>query len=288
MRKRLIGAAAVLVALLLALALNTARNYAGWRPVSDTPAQREAELALHWRLLIPEGPGPHPAAVLLSGCDGVQDNMFWWAEQYVDMGRAVLILDSHAPRNLDRAQTWRAVCAAQVLPGVERAGDLAVALAALRAMPGIDASDVALLGTSHGGWTVMEFLRLLGQGTAPPGLSGWPAPPADLAAGLGPVVLLYPYCGLLNNATRAPWPPVRALMLLAEQDMITNPAECRTMGEELIAAGTDLTIRTYAGLNHGFDQRQRSPLSPLVFDPKARARATRDVQDFMQAAAPGG
>lgn len=290
MRKRLIIGLAILAALLLALVLNTARNYAGWQPLSDTPAKRRAELAAHWRLLLPDGPGPHPAAVLLSGCDGVHDNMDWWAERYVAMGRAALILDSHAPRRLDKAQAWRAVCAGQILPGAERAGDLAVALAALRRMPEIDASDVALLGASHGGWTVMEFLRLLDEAKPPPGLTAWPAPPGDLAAGLGPVVLLYPYCGLLSNADRAPWPPVRVLMLLAEQDTITDAGDCRRMADGLRAKGADLTVTTYPGINHGFDQSERSSLSPLVFDPKARAQATRDVERFMQgfaAAAPG-
>lgn len=286
MRKRLIiiGLAA-LATILLALALNTTRNYVGWQPIPDTPAARLARLQPHWRLLTPKGPGPHRVAVLLSGCDGVRDNMDWWARQIVARGRAALILDSHAPRGLDLAQAWRAVCAAQLLPGAERAGDLAVALAALRRMPGIDMTDAMLLGASHGGWTVTEFLRLVMGDRPPPGLTAWPVPPADLARDLGPVVLLYPYCGLLNTADKGAWPPVPVLMILGEDDQITDPGECRRMAAELAAAGTDITVRTYAGVNHGFDQSERSALSPLEFDPVARDRAGRDVKDFLQALA---
>lgn len=291
MRKRLILALAMLGLVALALGLNTARNYAGWQPATETPAERLARLEPHWRILRPEGPGPHPAAVLLSGCDGVHDNMDYWARQFVAMGRAALILDSHAPRLLDKAQAWRALCAGQVLPGAERAGDLAVALAALRRMPDIDASDVALLGASHGGWTAMELLRALGEDEPPPGLTAWPIPRDSLAAQLGPVVLLYPYCGLLNGAAKGPWPGhVQGLMLLAELDSITDSADCQRMGEDLVARGAHLAVITYPGINHGFDQRERSSLSPLEFDARARAQATRDIRAFMQgfaAPAPG-
>jgi len=287
MRKRLILVLALPGLVVLALALNTARNYAGWQPATESPAERLARLEPHWRILRPDGPGPHPAAVLLSGCDGVHDNMDYWARQFLAMGRAALILDSHAPRGLDRAQAWRAICAGQVLPGAERAGDLAVALAALREMPGIDASDVALLGTSHGGWTAMELLRQLGGAEPPPGLAAWPAPPGSLAAQLGPVVLLYPYCGLLNGAAKGAWPGhVRGLMLLAELDSITDAADCQRMAADMAAQGAHLAVTAYPGIDHGFDQRERSVLSPLEFDPAARARAGADIRAFIQGFAP--
>ncbi|MDQ7775855.1 dienelactone hydrolase family protein [Paracoccus aminovorans] len=282
MRKPLILLAALLGLVLAGLGLNTARNYAGWQPAPDTPAARLARLAPHWRLLRPDTPGPHPVVVLLSGCDGVRDNMDYWARQFTAMGRAALILDSHAPRGLDKAQAWRAVCAAQVLPGSERAGDLAVALAALRDMPGIDATQVAVLGASHGGWTAMELLHALSAPVPPPGLTDWPAPPASLAAQLGPAVLLYPYCGLVSTAD-GPWPAqVRVLMLLAGRDSITDPAACRATAADQLARGTDLTLRIDPEADHGFDQSERSRLSPLAFNPEATAWARARVLAFVR------
>lgn len=283
MRQRLILVAAVAGLVVVLLALNTARNAAGWQPITHTPEERDTLLRPAWRLLRPPGPGPHKAAILLSGCDGVHDNMDWWAGVMLAQGRAALILDSHAPRGLTLAQSWRAVCAGQVLPGAERAGDIAAALTALRGMAGIDASDVALLGASHGSWSVMELMADLGDGAVPPGLTDWPAPPESLAAQVGPVLLLYPYCGVLSGAGRAAWPGhVQGLMILAQNDSITDPGACRKMAATLTAKGTRLQVETLAGTDHGFDQRERSALSALQFDEPARDRATDLAQDFLQ------
>lgn len=283
MRKRLIVLAVTALAVLVLLGLNTARNAAGWQPIVQTPAQRLSLLSGSWRMILPQGPGPHKAAILLSGCDGVHDNMDYWARVMRAQGRAALILDSHAPRKLNRAQAWRAVCAGQILTGAERAGDLAVALAALRDMPGIDARDVAVLGASHGGWAAMELMAQLGQPDPPPGLSDWPLPPRDLAAQVGPVVLLYPYCGLISGAAAGPWPSgARGLMLLAENDSITDPASCREMLASLRAQNTDLHSMTLPDIDHGFDQHERSRLSQLEFNAAARDKATALIVEFLQ------
>jgi dienelactone hydrolase len=274
--------ALLLLVLVTVLVLNTARNAMGWQPLVDTPQQRRAVLSSGWRIAQPPGPGPHRAAILLSGCDGVHDNMEWWAARLRAQGRATLILDSHGPRGIDRAQSWRAVCAGQLLTGSERAGDLATALVALSEMPGIDAHDVAILGTSHGAWTAMELMAALARPEPPPGLSAWPAPPADIAAQVGPVILLYPYCGLLSRAGGSAWPmPARGLMLLAQNDSITSPQDCRAMAQGLHGKGAALRVLTLPGTDHGFDQQERSALSPLQFDARSRDRAGMLVDDFL-------
>ncbi|MTH62733.1 dienelactone hydrolase family protein [Paracoccus shanxieyensis] len=283
MRQRLTVLAVTAVMVLVLLALNTARNAVGWQPLVEPPEARAQMLAASWRLLTPPTPGPHKAAVLLSGCDGVHDNMEFWAQQMLAQNRAALILDSHTPRNLGVAQAWRAVCAGQVLTGAERAGDLAVALAELGKMPGIDTRDVAVLGASHGGWSVMELMAAFQRPDPPPGLAAWPAPRADLQAQIGPVVLLYPYCGLISGAGAAHWPAqAHGLMLLAQHDSIVDSAACRTMTAKLVAQGADLKAVTLPGVDHGFDQSERSALSPLKFDARARDRAAMLVADFMQ------
>lgn len=287
MRKRLILWSGLALLLLAAvLAANTFRNAAGWQPVTDSPTERLALLRPHWRLVLPDAgrfAAPHPAAILLSGCDGVHDNMDYWAERMAAHGRAALILDSHRPRNLDQHQAWRAVCAAQILTGAERAGDLAVALAALEEMEGIDAGDVALFGASHGGWTAMELIQLATRDALPPGLSAWPAPPGDLLDRIGPVILLYPYCGILSRAEEGHWPAhLGGLMILAENDSITDPEKCREMAADLVLGGAAIEVATIRGADHGFDQRDRSSLSILEFDPARRAEATEHFDSFMQ------
>lgn len=284
MSRRLILRIGALLLIVMALVgMNTLRNAARWQPVTDTVDERLALILPGIRILAPDGPGPHPAAVLLSGCDGVRDNMDYWAGRMVALGRAAVIVDSHHPRGLDQLQAWRAVCAGQVMPGAERAGDLAVTLAWLRAQPGIDADDVALLGASHGGWTVMEFLDLASTGAVPPGLAEWPAPPDGLLAQLGPVFLLYPYCGVLNGAGKARWPArVAGLMILGDDDSIVDTAKCAQMGQELADRGARLQVVTLTGADHGFDQKERSTLSLLDYDAELTAEATGLFDDFMR------
>ncbi|MDO5630833.1 MAG: dienelactone hydrolase family protein [Paracoccus sp. (in: a-proteobacteria)] len=274
--RRLILRLAVVAALILtALAINTGRNVAGWVPLAETPDQRRAELAPAWRLVRPARPGPWPVAVLLSGCDGVQDNMDRWARFFAAQGRAALIVNSHRPRGLDRRQAWRAVCAGQVLTGGERAGDLAVAVAALENM-GLRGDDVIVLGASHGGWTAMELMAQLADGDPPPGLTAWPEPPAQLAARISRLVLLYPYCGFASRAG-GDWPAgVHGLMILAEEDRIVDPDACRAMAGQ----GLPLDVHILAGADHGFDQRSRSVLSPLRFNAAATAQAEALIGAF--------
>src|SRR6056297_150467 len=161
-------------AALLALAVNTWRGAAG-RPVSrTTPEARSALLAPAYRIARPDGAGPFPTLLLFSGCDGPKDNMDRWAAMAVSEGWATVIVDSHGPRGLDDWQLWRLICAGQLLTGQERAGDVAVALSDARALPFVDAGRIALLGASHGGWSVLELLALQGAGKVPPSLTAWP------------------------------------------------------------------------------------------------------------------
>lgn len=290
-RRLILRSALVAVLILLLLAANTGRNIAGWVPLSESPEARLAELAPAWRLVRPAGPGPHPVAILLPGCDGVHDNMDLWAGLLAAQGRAALILDSHSPRGLDRRQAWRAVCAGQVLTGAERAGDLAVLLAALDRMPGLEADDVLLLGASHGGWAVMEMLALLGEGRdahPPPGLTRWPEPVERMAARIGGAVLLYPYCGIASRADAGGWPAgAQALMILAGRDQIVDAAACRNMADALAGQGVAMTVKTLEQAGHGFDQRSRSVLSTLAFDAGATARAEALVRAFASPASAG-
>lgn len=277
---------AALGAIVLVLGVNTLRNAAGWSIFDDTPEKRARRLSADWRLWTPEGPGPHPAAILLSGCDGVRDNMAYWADMFASAGRATLIVDSHKPRGLDRLESWRLVCAGQALPGAERSGDVAVALAALAGMANIS-DDVIILGASHGGWTAMEFVAHAASGEVPPGLTRWPSPPQDLLEEISAVVLLYPYCGILNGASSGMWPAdLPALMILGEDDSIVSTPSCLATAAQLRERGAPITTSVLAGADHGFDQRERSPVSTLSFDAGLRDQAENQINAFLRDIAP--
>ncbi|MFV0408746.1 MAG: dienelactone hydrolase family protein [Paracoccus sp. (in: a-proteobacteria)] len=274
---RWIGVFVALTLLLLAGAsLNTFRHWEGVAATIETPAERRAKLAPFWRMVPPAIPVAQAEAMLLSGCDGVHDNLDYWAGVLEGRGHPGLIIDSHTPRGLDKLQSWRLLCMGQVLPGAQRAGDLAVAMAASQQ------DDVILLGASHGGWSVLEFLGQVQTGTLPPGLTAWPAPPESLYSRVGATIVFYPYCGMLNGADRGDWsdaPPI--LMILGEKDELRLTPACRKMAADLRARGADIELIVYTEAGHGFEQQERAPLSQLTFLPAHRADATRQVEDFL-------
>lgn len=284
MRQRLkraaLAGAALLALVLAATGANTLRQWAGLTVSPDTPAERRAQLEPFWRVIAPAG-AEAGGAVLLSGCDGVHDNMDFWAGQLAGRGYHALILDSHGPRSLVRFEAWRLVCAGQAMPGPERAGDLAVALAD----PALPPGGRVVLGASHGGWAALEFLRLALNGELPPALDRWPASPAQLIRSLDTVILLYPYCGLLNGADDGDWsaaPPI--LMLLAAEDRIVSTPACEDMAARLRKRGARITVEILPGADHGFDQQDRAALSVLKFDPDLRDRAAARIDTFLTAA----
>lgn len=219
------------------------------------------------RLLLPPGPGPHPAAVVLSGCDGVHDNALFWAEEMVREGRAALVLDSHGPRGLAEGPRWRLVCAALALRGPERARDVAQALEALARDPRIDAGDVVLLGASHGGWAAMELVAAQGDDPEPARVSA--------------LVLLYPYCGVLNGAEPEGWrgaPPT--LMVLGGRDRIVRTSACLDRAARL-GAVAPVEVLLWPEADHAFDQEDKAPTSSLPFDPALREQTRAAVAAWL-------
>lgn len=266
----------MVAAVLIVAAMNSWRNWAGIAVVTETPAERMAMLAPDWRM-VPEGAAVADAgSVLLSGCDGVHDNMDYWAGVLAGRGYPGLILDSHAPRGFDKLESWRLLCMGQLLPGAERAGDIATAMTATTQDP------VVLLGASHGGWAVLEYLRQTQMGDLPPGLTEWPAPPTALHDRIAAAIVIYPYCGVLNGAAEGDWsdmPPI--LMILAGQDELKVTPACQRMAEDLRARGATLELVMYDDAGHGFEQEERAPLSMLIFRPELREAATAEVTAFL-------
>ncbi|MEM6635332.1 MAG: dienelactone hydrolase family protein [Pseudomonadota bacterium] len=281
MQKLILWSAAAIGLVLIGLSINTARNAGGLTVIDETPAARLEKLEPGFRLIEPDGQGPHPAVVLLSGCDGVRDNMATWAEEFVAQGYLALILDSHSPRGFDRLEAWRLVCAAQVLTGAERAGDVAVALDWLQD-GGMTDGTAVVLGASHGGWSALELAGLALRGQVPPGLTDWPAPSDALVGAVSGVIVLYPYCGILNRADESDWsdgPPT--LMIISGQDSVVGADECREMAIRLADRGAHIRAELYEEADHGFDQKERSLVSTLKFDKEFRDRALADVIEFL-------
>jgi dienelactone hydrolase len=289
-RRAAIVAAGLAALVLTTVGAHTLARFQGWIVDRMAPRELAALLAPHTSVRRPPGEGPFPTALLFSGCDGPQDNMDRWAGALVEAGWAAIIVDSHAPRDYLEYDKWRLVCAGQLLTGAERAGDVLVAIAEATDRPFVDPDRLALVGMSHGGWSVMEMLSFRARDRLPLNLSAMPGGLAQRGlSGVKAVVLVYPWCGLANRARHNAWShDAPVLFILAENDTIAPAFECRLTARTLSEHGLSVQTITFEDVTHGFDQKHRSELSPLKYDAEATAAALSRTVDFLQTAIGAG
>ena len=277
---------AVAFSLFAVLGLHTFGRFMGWFVERVPPDQLSARLAPYYSVSKPEGDGPFPTALLHPGCDGPKDNMTRWANRLVAAGWAAVIVDSHTPRDLGDPAGWRLVCAGQLMPGPERAGDVLVSLADASRMPFVDAERMALIGMSHGGWSITELLALGPPDRLPVNLSAMPEALRERGlGGVRVVVLVYPWCGLANRARHEGWDhDAPVLFALAEEDIIAPAFECELLAETLERKGREVEVVTYDGVTHGFDQEERAAGTFLEYDAEATADLLDRAMRFLDAA----
>jgi dienelactone hydrolase len=131
-------------------------------------------------LVLPDGPGPFPAVILLHGCNGLGSGIWTWSRRLQGWGYAALVLDSFSARGV------ATVCAPELQSHVsvqDRVADVLNAALYLRTLPKIDGSAIAVLGQSHGGSTAAmvteqryqrEYPGLLRAAVNYYGSCGWP------------------------------------------------------------------------------------------------------------------
>ncbi|MFG5860587.1 dienelactone hydrolase family protein [Metapseudomonas sp. CR1201] len=212
---------------------------------ADLPAA-EQRLAPHLSLFTPEGSGPFPTVLVFHGCNGqsalFMRNVKSWL---LIAGYAVMFVDSHAARGI---KDWRPVCDGKRLWGNERAIDVYAALALARRNPAIDSERLALLGYSHGGWTILDALSYDGSAG-----HGFPATGKGALAGVRGVITYYPYCGFPAHLREGLGHSPPVLVFLGGKDHITDHQQClSTLGQ---LAGENLELVQYDNADHVFDQR---------------------------------
>jgi dienelactone hydrolase len=283
LRPTLIGLAIVGGIAALAGLGNTVGRYAGWTIAVEDPQALLERLRPHYRVMKPDGAGPFPTALLYSGCDGPKDNLERWGRMLNERGWAAIVVDSHGPLGYLRYEIWRLTCAGQLFMGSERAGDVLLSLYDARRMPFVDRDKMVLIGSSHGGWAVMELLAFAAESALPYGLSALPPDMAEEAVdGVVGVILPYPYCGAANRARRFGWSHAApVLFLLATDDVITPAEDCREIAELLAALGLSVEVVSFGGVTHGFDQVEHAAFSLLEFDAAATEKALRAGGQFL-------
>jgi dienelactone hydrolase len=231
------------------------------------PAAMEdgSTVALAARLTTPAAlagkPGPHPAVVLLHGCDGMDIESAWVERDFADWPYLFLEVDSFGPRGIAHAcEGYREISPAM------RARDAHAARAWLAAQPIVDRRRIAAMGWSMGGETALRAM-------SNPYINE-----PDRARPFAAVVAFYPYCPLKLRHPDAP-----LLLLIGGADDWTPPGSCRAM--QLI--GDDpppYELVEYPGATHAFDW----PEAPaeyfghrLTYDSAAADDAYKRVRAFL-------
>jgi dienelactone hydrolase len=205
---------------------------------NGTPARIAGELRL------PKGRGPFPAVVLIHGSGGITGGADQWAREFNSVGVAAFLLDSFTGRSIG-----------QTITDQSQVGHLAMTYDAFRALdllskhPGIDASRIAIMGFSKGGFPALRTSMKRFQRMYSP-------PNVEFAAYL-------PFYGGYCESTfleddQVSDRPIR--MFQGEKDDYVLAEPCREYVERLRKAGKDAQITIYPNARHSFD----NPLLPAV------------------------
>jgi dienelactone hydrolase len=226
-------------------------------PVDDPQVR-----AIAGALFKPEGAGPFPAIVYMSGCGGLGDPTDRAQQKaviahYVGHGKAVLILDSLTPRGFEKG-----ICDREDDLNLLnlRAEDAYAGQMALTAMPDIDGKRVFLQGYSHGAsasWRAVDPMVAFRHG----------------GAAFAGVVAYYPYCSP-NMAASVP-----TLVLIGDKDDWTplsataNHAVCDAKKNR-----PNFEVVIYPGATHAFNVPMGQPFEVHGHHLEYDERATKDAE----------
>ena len=180
-------------------------------------------------LIVPDGPGPHPAVVILHGSKGWRPGYVDIARRFTEVGFAALVLDYYAQvggaenfseESLQKWDAWRqAVRDASVY---------------MRSQPSVDGSRIALVGFSRG-----AFLAV------------------SVAASIPSVVAVVDYHGGRGDGVHAPEvdvygvPPV--LIIHGEADTIVPVSFAHDLKAAVLAAAGEVEMHLFPDEEHGFN-----------------------------------
>jgi dienelactone hydrolase len=259
------GLAAALIVLPTISAAETPPMSGGYTNVIAIPVpENDPQVrAVAGALFKPEGKGPFPAIIYMSGCAGLgippdvaQQKAV--IDHYVAEHMTVLILDSLTPRGMPDGVCERGT---EMTIYDRRADDAYSAQKALAAMPDIDAKRIFLQGYSHGAnaATLAVNPRVVEE---------------HGGAVFAGVVAYYPYC-VDKMAFAAP-----TLILVGEKDDWTPAALCKAIMDR-----PNLDLMILPGQTHGFTMPLDKPVDFLghhiVYDAQATAAAQTHVDAFI-------
>ena len=209
-----------------------------------------------------EGQGPFPAVIMLHGCSGLENNHTRWARLLADWGYASLRVDSFTPRGIDEICT-------DIMRPVPRGADVNGAIVFLQGQAQIDATQLVVMGWSHGGSVTL-------QTAADPGTTRDDLKPAILGA-----IAVYPYCTRTSQPFRVP-----LMVLIGDADDWTPHNLCESMAEESAANSADIDLVIYPDATHSYDCHACNGEyfgHTLIFNEQAYNDSVARVQAFLSA-----
>jgi len=218
-----------------------------------------------YKIFRPEGPGPHPALVFLSGCSGFTPSMApkhyeRVAEQFRAKGYVVVFADYLGRRGKTNCME---------VDILEAVGDLVAAAAWLKSQSSIDPARITALGWSYGGGAVLNAVNKLNT--------------EQLI--FSRAIVYYPACGGLLGEWK---PKVPALMLLAGEDTVARYAGCQEAVQKIANPDVAKTV-IYPGAQHGFDMSELPSktyydFGTIGYHPQAAAAAWEEIERFLRSA----
>lgn len=214
-----------------------------------------------YKIFRPNGPGPHPAVVFISGCSGftpgsAPEHYKLVAEKFRAKGYVVVFADY-----LDR----RGKMDCMEVTTAEAAEDLVEAAAWLKSQPSIDPAGITAIGWSFGGNAVLVAINKYKT--------------EQLV--FSRAIVYYPTCGGLWQWKAT----VPVLMLLAGEDNIARSDMCQDAAKE--SANTDMVkMVIYPGAQHCFDMSELPPerhhgLGKIGYHPQAATAAWGEIERFL-------
>jgi dienelactone hydrolase len=176
----------------------------------------------------PDGPGPFPAVIVLHDCGGISRKDQDWAKRLTSWGYVAILPDSFGSRGQGN------LCAdVEKVGAQQRVQDVIGTAEYLVTLPYVKKGSIAVLGFSHGGWTIMKGIQEN---------SYWGA------YSIRGAVAYYPYCTAPQD--RNVVLPVK--ILIGEKDDWTTPDRCRAV----VAAAKNpalIEMTVYPDAYHSFD-----------------------------------
>jgi carboxymethylenebutenolidase len=220
-------------------------------------------------VLFPEESGPHPAVVLGAEAYGANNFIRGIQEKLVGLGYAVAVPDyyhGNGPSDPENYDDFTEVIGyIGRLDFTQGARDLAAAVGALRATPGIDPRRVAVWGYCTGG--TLAWLAACQRGDVAAAVLYFPSQP--VFAELGPAQPVHPV-DLLWQLT------CPALFLYGEHDKLMPPELLADVRDRIDEWGVDARINQYPGAGHSFT----CPRGPMRNEAADRA-AWNDAITFL-------